>query len=96
MDIQLQRLLGSNSPVGYFMLQVQKGTTNPAFKERFLYSVEPDAVDRQMVQFQVFSCDRYARHKLLGETEIRLGDISLKQSIRIWMNLRDMDEVKTQ
>ena len=43
----------------------------------------------------MYSSDKYARHKLLGETEIRLGDIDLRQPIRIWMNLRDMDEVRT-
>ena len=52
----------------------------------------------QFMQFfassQVYSSDKYARHKLLGETEIRLGDIDLRQPIRIWMHLRDMDEVR--
>ncbi len=42
---------------------------------------------------QVYSSDKYARHKLLGETEIRLGDVDLRRPIRVWMNLRDMDEV---
>ena len=66
---------------------------NPFYKERFLFSVYPDQLDNKMVQFQVFSSDKYARHKLLGETELRLGDIDLRQPIRVWMNLRDMDQV---
>lgn len=41
----------------------------------------------------MYSSDKYARHKLLGETEIRLGDIDIRRPVRVWMNLRDMDEV---
>ena len=41
----------------------------------------------------MLSSDKYARHKLLGETDLKLGDIELRHPIRIWMNLRDMDEV---
>lgn len=43
--------------------------------------------------FQVYSSDKYARHKLLGETDLKLGDIEIRHPLRIWMNLRDMDEV---
>jgi hypothetical protein len=47
-----------------------------------------------VVQFQVYSCDKYARHRLLGETELRLADIDLQsqQTIRVWMNLHEIDE----
>ena len=75
------------------MAQIQKDTTDPVFKERFLFNVEPGDLDNKTAQFQVYSSDKYARNKLLGETEIRLGDIDIRQPIRIWMNLRDMDEV---
>ena len=63
------------------------------YMERFLFNVYPEELDNKLVQFQVFSCDKYARHKLLGETEIKLGDIDIRQPIRVWMNLRDMDQV---
>ena len=74
-------------------LQVQRNTTDPVYKERFLFPVSPEMLDRTQAQFQVYSSDKYARHKLQGETEIRLGDIDLRTPIRVWMNLRDMDEV---
>lgn len=63
------------------------------YKERFLFNIDAEHLDQQVVQFQVYSCDKYARHKLQGETELRLGDIELRKPIRLWMNLRDMDEV---
>ena len=77
----------------YFFTQTIKDNPNPVFMERFLIPVEPDLLDAKQVQFQVYSCDKYARHKLLGETDLRVGDIDLRQPIRVWMNLRDMDEV---
>ena len=72
---------------------MQKGTTSPVYKERFLFSVEPRDLEAKSVQFQVCSSDKYARHKLLGEADMRLGDVDLRRPLRIWMNLRDMDEV---
>lgn len=42
---------------------------------------------------KVFSSDQFARHKLQGETDVRLGDLNLRQPLRIWMNLRDLDQV---
>ena len=58
-----------------------------------MFSVEPEHIYRKVIQFHVYSCDKYARHKQIGETEIRLEDIDLRYLIRLWMNLRDIDEV---
>ncbi len=73
--------------------QVVKDTLCPVFKERFLFNIDSDSADQKTAYFQVFSCDKYARHKLLGETELRLGDVDFRRPLRVWMNLRDMDEV---
>ena len=51
-------------------------------------------MSNKTVQFQVFSVDKYARHKHSGETEVRLSDLDLVRPIRLWLNLREMDEVK--
>ncbi|ELT99116.1 synaptotagmin 12 [Capitella teleta] len=72
--------------------KVIKETPNPVYKERFLFSIDALEVLTRTVRFQVCSCDKYARHKLLGETELKLCDIDIRQPIRVWMNLRDMDE----
>ena len=42
----------------------------------------------------MYSSDKYARHKLLGEADLKVGDIEVRHPLRIWMNLRDMDEVR--
>lgn len=72
--------------------KVQRETANPQYKERFLYTVESDEKDSKVVQFSVYSCDKYARHKLLGQCEIKIGDIDLRQPVKLWLNLRDLDE----
>lgn len=85
----------SPSREGKVVTKVQKDTTEPVYKERFLFNVEPAELDNKTAQFQVYSSDKYARNKLLGETDLRLGDIDFRQPMRIWMNLRDMDEKPT-
>lgn len=81
------------TPNPIFVLQIVKDSPNPVFKERFLFTIEQHDILSRIVRFQVCSCDKYARHKLLGETELRMSDIDLRHPIRVWMNLRDMDEV---
>ncbi|CAE1275157.1 SYT12 [Acanthosepion pharaonis] len=49
-------------------------------------------LEQKILQFQVFSVDKYARHKVIGENEIRIGDIDLRLPIKMWLNLRDLDE----
>lgn len=79
-----------------FQTKVQKGTVDPIFKERFLFGIDPEDVSNRVIQFQVFSVDKYARHKVIGESEIRLGDIDLRMPIKMWLNLRDIDEKPTE
>jgi len=48
-----------------------------------------------VIELQAFSCDKYARHRLLGEAELRLADVDLhsEEIVRIWLNLHEIDEV---
>ena len=73
--------------------QVQKNSTDPIYKERFLFSVEPDLLDLKTLQFQLFTIDKYQRHKVIAETELRIGDVDLRNPIKMWLNLRDIDDV---
>ncbi|XP_013416638.1 synaptotagmin-12 [Lingula anatina] len=76
--------------------KVQRETANPQYKERFLFPVDPDELDNKTIQFSVYSCDKYARHKLLGQCDIKLGDIDLRHAVRLWLNLKDIDEVQAE
>ncbi|KAK2180067.1 hypothetical protein NP493_457g01048 [Ridgeia piscesae] len=77
---------------GKVQTKVQRDTTNPIYHERFLFTVEPDELPLKTLLLQVYSSDKYARHKLLGEADLKVGDIEVRHPLRIWMNLRDMDE----
>ena len=37
--------------------------------------------------------DKYARQKVIGESDVRIGDVDLNVPIKLWINLRDLDEV---
>jgi len=54
-----------------------------------------DDDDENHDETQVYSCDKYARHRLLGEAEFRLADVDLRSEeiVRIWLNLHEIDEV---
>ena len=49
-----------------------------------------------MDMLQVYSSDKYARHKLIGDAELRLGDLDLRHAVRVWMNLREASHRPTQ
>lgn len=42
----------------------------------------------------MFFVDKYVWYKVIGEFEICLGDIDLCMFIKMWLNLRDIDEVR--
>lgn len=63
------------------------------YKERFLFNFNPEVLDEKTLQFQLFAIDKYQRHKVIGETELRIGDVDLRNPIKMWLNLRDIDDV---
>ncbi|CAL1535390.1 unnamed protein product [Lymnaea stagnalis] len=79
-----------------FQTKTIKNTTDPVFKERFLFTVEPEQLMGKSLQLQVFSVDKYARQKVIGEADVRIGDVDLNMPIKMWFNLRDIDEKPTE
>ncbi|RUS71678.1 hypothetical protein EGW08_020567 [Elysia chlorotica] len=79
-----------------FHTKTIKNSTDPVYKERFLFSVEPEYLQGKSLQLQVFSVDKYARQKVIGEADVRVGDIDLNMPIKMWFNLRDIDERPTE
>ena len=74
--------------------QTIKASCDPVYKERFLFCVEPHLVTTRTLQLQVFAVDKYARQKVIGEAEVRVSDLDLNMPIKVWFNLRDIDEVR--
>ncbi|CAG5130780.1 unnamed protein product, partial [Candidula unifasciata] len=79
-----------------FQTKTVKNTTDPVYKERFVFSVEPEHLLGKLLQLQVFSVDKYARQKVIGEADVRVGDIDLHLPMKMWFNLRDIDEKPTE
>nr|KAG5704862.1 hypothetical protein BaRGS_001333 [Batillaria attramentaria] len=69
-----------------------KNTTDPVFKERFLFAVEREDLFGRVLNLQVYAVDKYARQKVIGEADLRVGDVDLNMPIKIWLNLRGLDE----
>ena len=55
----------------------------------------PGTLDDKIIQFHLFAIDKYQRHKVVGESEMRVGDVDLRMPIKMWLNLRDIDDVST-
>ncbi|XP_053398319.1 synaptotagmin-12-like [Mercenaria mercenaria] len=79
-----------------FQTKIQRNTTDPVYKERFLFNFNPEVLDEKTLQFQLFAIDKYQRHKVIGETELRIGDVDLRNPIKMWLNLRDIDDKPTE
>lgn len=76
----------------FYLFQTIKHSTDPVYKERYLFTIESEHLDRRMLQFQVYAVDKYARQKVIGEADIRVGDVDLNMPIKMWLNLRDIAE----
>ncbi|WAR08472.1 SYT12-like protein [Mya arenaria] len=59
-----------------FKLQtkIQRNTTDPVYKERFLFNIPSETLEERILQFQLFAIDKYQRHKVIGESDLRIGD----------------------
>ncbi|KAK3576052.1 hypothetical protein CHS0354_036331 [Potamilus streckersoni] len=79
-----------------FQTKNVKNSTDPVFKERFLFTMDQEELENRTLQLQMFSLDKYQRHKVIGEGEVRLGDVDMKLPIKMWLNLRDIDEKPTE
>ncbi|PVD28581.1 hypothetical protein C0Q70_11172 [Pomacea canaliculata] len=95
LDTYIKGVLLPNSD-DKFQTKTIKNTTDPVFKERFLFSLEPDELLGRVLNLQVYAIDKYARQKVIGEADIRLGDLDLSMAIKMWLNLRDIDEKPTE
>ena len=48
----------------FFRRQIQRNTTEPIYKERFLFTIPPEVLEEKVLQFQLFAIDKYQRHKV--------------------------------
>lgn len=72
--------------------RVYRSSRSPSYKERFLFSLNPGEQSQRSLYFHIYCTDRLS-HTLIGEGELRLGDVSLKQPVTTWITLTDTGQV---
>lgn len=72
--------------------RVYRSSNSPSYKERFLFRIHPKEQSQRSLYFHIFAMDNLS-HTLIGEGEIRLMDISLRQPVTTWVTLTDSGPV---
>lgn len=72
--------------------KVYRDSSSPSYKERFAFTMNPREQSQRSLCFQVYATDRSA-HTLIGEGDIRLSDVSLRQPVTTWVTLTDTGQV---
>ncbi|GLV35761.1 Synaptotagmin 12 [Carabus blaptoides fortunei] len=75
--------------------RLYRHSNSPSYKERFLFSLNPREASQRTLCFHVYSTDRLAQ-TLVGEAELRLAEISLRQPVTTWVTLTDTGQRGTE
>ncbi|XP_056631591.1 synaptotagmin-12 [Diorhabda sublineata] len=75
--------------------KVYRSSGSPSYKERFLFSMNPREQSQRVLCFHVYSTD-FLSHTLIGDGEIRLSDVSLRQPVTTWVTLTDTGQKGTE
>lgn len=73
--------------------RLYRNSSSPSYKERFLFSLNPREASQRTLCFHVYSTDRQT-HTLIGEADIRLAEMSLRQPVTTWVTLTDTGQVR--
>ncbi|GAB6032783.1 Synaptotagmin-12 [Chamberlinius hualienensis] len=72
--------------------RIQKRSSNPLYKERFLFGLDPQELEKRSVLFNVYASDKYT-NTLVGEAEVKLGELNLLQKpVTKWIVLSDVNQ----
>ncbi|XP_060530739.1 synaptotagmin-12-like [Cylas formicarius] len=75
--------------------RVYRSTSSPSYKERFLFTLNPREQMQRILAFHLYATD-FLSHTLIGEGELRLIDISLRQPVTTWVTLTDTGQKGTE
>lgn len=74
------------------LLQVYRKSLNPVYREKFMFGVETMELPLRTLVFYLFATDKFS-NTLVGETEVKLGDLDIYQPITTWLQLTDTGQV---
>lgn len=72
--------------------RIYRSSSTPSYKERFLFGLNPREQSQKSISFHLYATDMLS-HTLIGEGELRLADISLRQPVTTWVTLTDTGQV---
>ncbi|XP_050300197.1 synaptotagmin-12 [Anthonomus grandis grandis] len=75
--------------------KIYRSSSSPNYKERFLFSLNPREQMQRSLCFQLYATD-VTSHTLIGEGELRLADVSLRQPVTTWVTLTDTGQRGTE
>lgn len=75
--------------------QVYRKSLCPVYKEKFMFGLEMNELASRSLVFYLYATDKYT-NTLIGEAELKLGDIDFSGSVVTWLLLTDTGQVKCQ
>ncbi|KAM9377018.1 synaptotagmin-2-like [Pholidichthys leucotaenia] len=69
--------------------KVFRNTLNPVFNEEFIFTLPKSTLLKSTAIMQVFDFNRFAKHGLIGEIRIQLGNIDWNHIIEEWQDLNE-------
>ncbi|CAB3370617.1 Hypothetical predicted protein [Cloeon dipterum] len=75
--------------------RVYKNSNSPTYKEKFVLGMETAELMRRSLVFYVYSSDKQS-NTLIGEAELRLSDVTMRQPVTTWLTLTDTGQRGTE
>ncbi|XP_059478592.1 synaptotagmin-12 [Neocloeon triangulifer] len=75
--------------------RVYKNSNSPTYKEKFVLGMETAELIRRSLVFYVYSSDKQS-NTLIGEAELRLSDVTMRQPVTTWLTLTDTGQRGTE
>jgi len=75
-----------------YVFQVYKNSNSPTYKEKFVLGMETAELMRRSLMFYVYASDKQS-NTLIGEAELRLSDVAMRQPVTTWLTLTDTERV---
>lgn len=74
------------------MFQVYRNSNSPTYKEKFVLGMDTAELAKRTLMFYVYASDKLS-NTLIGEAELRLCDVTMRQPVTTWLTLTDTGQV---
>lgn len=73
--------------------KIYRNSNSPSYQERVIFTLHPRDQMQTALLFHIYATDMNS-HTLIGEGELSLADVSLRQPVTTWVTLTDTSQVK--